>query len=104
MIVRAYLNYWLRRYGESFQSGGQTYRGVFFQPPAGLLRWLFAQSELDALPRPLWAAAVASSVALPQNATVLWRNTNYSVLRSVEFRTNDAAVYRILLLQPAGLV
>lgn len=100
MIVRAYLNYWLRRYGESFQSGGQTYRGIFFQPPAGLLRWFFTQSELDALPRPLWAAAVASSVNLPQNTTVLWRGASYRVLRSVEFRLNDAAVYRLLLLEP----
>ncbi len=100
MIVRAYLNYWLRRYGESFQAGGQTYRGIFFPPPAGLLRWLFTQSELDALPRPLWAAAVAPSVNLPQNTTVLWRGANYRVARSVEFRLNDATVYRLLLLEP----
>lgn len=104
MMVRAYLSYWLRRYGESFQAGGQTYRGIFFQPSGGLLRWFFSQSELDALSRPLWATAVLPTVNLPQNATLLWRGASYRVLRSVEFRLNDAPVYRVLLLEPVGLV
>ncbi|OYT69249.1 MAG: hypothetical protein CFK49_11455 [Armatimonadetes bacterium JP3_11] len=102
MIARAFLNYWLRRYGESFQVGAQTHRGVFFQPPGGLLRWLFTQTELDALPRPLWAAAVAHTVNLPQNTTLLWRGATYRVVRTVEFRLNDAPVYRLVLLQPVG--
>ncbi|MFN7018239.1 MAG: hypothetical protein ACK4RG_03070 [Fimbriimonadales bacterium] len=100
MIARAYLNYWLRRYGESFQAGAQTYRGIFFQPPTGLLRWFFTQGELDALSRPLWAVAVAPSANLPQNATLLWRGGNYRVLRSVEFRLNDSPIYRLLVLEP----
>ncbi len=100
MIVRAYLNSWLRRYGESFQAGGQNYRGLFFRPPTGLLRWLFTQGELDALSRPLWAVAVAPSVQLSQNALLLWRGGNYRVLRTVEFRLNDSPIYRLLVLEP----
>lgn len=100
MMVRAALNYWLRRYGESFQAGGQSYRGIFFQPPSGLLRWLFAHDELESLARPLWAVAVAPSVNPPQKTTLLWRGTSYRVLHSIEFRMNDTAVYRLLLLEP----
>jgi len=100
VIARASLNYWLRRYGETFQVGAQSHRGLFFQPPSGLLRWLFTQTELDALPRPLWAAAVADTVNLPPNTTLLWRGATYRVVRSVEFRLNDAPVYRLVVLQP----
>jgi hypothetical protein len=42
VILRECWNHWLRRYGESFRVGVQFYRGLFFQPPTGLLRWLFS--------------------------------------------------------------
>jgi hypothetical protein len=56
-MLRECLNHWLRRYGEPFQAGAQGYRGLFFQPPGSLLRWLFSPEALGELPRPLWAVA-----------------------------------------------
>lgn len=101
MILRECLNYWLRRYGEPFQVGAQTHRGVFFQPPAGLLRWHFSPEELAELPRPLWAVAVAPSVNLSPNTTLTWRSGTYRALKQTEFRLGDMAVYRVALVEPS---
>ncbi|MFN4033378.1 MAG: hypothetical protein ACK4ME_07090 [Fimbriimonadales bacterium] len=97
-ILHECLNYWLQRYGEPFQVGAQLYRGVFFQPPAGLLRWHFSPTTLDALPRPLWAIALTAN--LPVNTTLTWRGDAYRVLKLIEFRIDTQAVYRIALIQP----
>ncbi|MCX7993773.1 MAG: hypothetical protein N2651_08915 [Fimbriimonadales bacterium] len=100
MILRECFHYWLHRYGELFLVGEQTYRGLFFQPPAGLLRWRFSPDELGELPRPLWAVAVAPTTNLPSNTILLWRNVSYRILWQLAFRLNDVPVYRLLLLEP----
>lgn len=102
MILHECLRYWLRRYGEPFRVGVQFYRGLFFQPPAGLLRWLYSPEALGALPRPLWAVAVAPTVSLPDATTLAWRGTTYQVLQSLEFRFDTTPLYRLLLMAPVG--
>lgn len=100
MILHECLRYWLRRYGEPFRVGVQFYRGLFFQLPAGLLRWLYSPEALGALPRPLWAVAVAPTVSLPDATALTWRGTTYQVLQSLEFRFDTTPLYRLLLLAP----
>ncbi|MCL6533617.1 MAG: hypothetical protein K6U12_10130 [Armatimonadetes bacterium] len=34
------------------------------------------------------------------HTTLLWRGATYRVVRSVEFRLNDAPVYRLVVVQP----
>lgn len=102
MILHKCLRYWLRRYGEPFRVGTQYYRGLFFQPPAGLLRWLYSPEALGALPRPLWAVAVAPTVDLPNATALTWRGTTYQVLQSLEFRFDTTPLYRLLLMAPVG--
>ena len=102
MIVRECLSYWLRRYGEPFQVGAQGYRGLFFQPPTGLLRWLLSPEALSELPRPLWAVAVASTVNLPNETALTWRGASFRVLRSLEFRCDTVPVYRLMLIEPVA--
>lgn len=97
-ILRECLNYWLQRYGEPFQVGAQSYRGVFFQPPAGLLRWHFSPDDLSTLPRPLWAIALTAN--LPVNAILTWRGDAYRTLKLTEFRLDAQTIYRIALIQP----
>ncbi|BCW96772.1 MAG: hypothetical protein WHS44_10535 [Fimbriimonadales bacterium] len=100
MILHECLNHWLRRYGESFRVGVQFYRGLFFQPPVGLLRWRFSTEQMDALSRPLWAIAVAPTVSLPDGTTLVWRGSDYRVLLSLEFRFDTTPVYRLMLVEP----
>jgi hypothetical protein len=50
--------------GSRFYVGLQSYRGLFFQPPGNLLRWLFSPETLNELPRPLWAVAVAPALSV----------------------------------------
>ena len=102
MIVRECLNHWLRRYGEPFYVGLQSYRGLFFQPPGNLLRWLFSPETLNELPRPLWAVAVAPSVSLADGTALTWRDATYRVLRSLEFRFDTAPIYRLMLIEPVA--
>ncbi len=102
MILRECLNYWLRRYGEPFQVGAQTQRGIFFQPSAGLLRWHFSSEELAGLPRPLWAVAVAPSTNLTPNTTLTWRSATYRVRKQIEFRLGAEAVYRVAVIEPVN--
>jgi hypothetical protein len=102
VILRECLNYWLRRYGEPFQVGAQGYRGLFFQPPASMLRWLFSPEALSELPRPLWAIAVAPAVNLPNTTALTWRGASYRVLRSLEFRFDATPVYRLMLIEPVA--
>lgn len=100
MILRECLNYWLRRYGEPFQVGTQTHQGIFFQPSAGLLRWHFSPTQLETMPRPLWAVAVAPSTNLPPNTTLTWRSGTYRALKQIEFRVGGVAVYRVAVIEP----
>lgn len=102
MILRECLNHWLRRYGESFRVGVQFYRGLFFQPPAGLLRWQFSTEQLNTLPRPLWAVVVAPTVSLADGTTLVWRGANYRVLLSLEFRFDTTPLYRLMLVEPVA--
>ena len=102
MILRECLNHWLRRYGESFRVGVQFYRGLFFQPPTGLLRWLFSPEALGELPRPLWAVAVAPSVSLPDATVLIWRGATYRVLLSLEFRFDATPIYRLMVIAPVA--
>jgi len=98
VILHECIAYWLRRYGEPFQSGVQSYRGLFFQPPIGLLRWLFSPEALSELPRPLWAVAVAPGAHLPDGSALVWRGGTYRVLLSLEFRLDTTPIYRLLLI------
>jgi len=102
VILRECLNHWLRRYGESFRVGVQFYRGLFFQPPTGLLRWLFSPEALGELPRPLWAVAAAPSVSLPDATVLTWRGATYRVLLSLEFRLDATPIYRLMLIAPTA--
>ena len=102
MILRECLNHWLRRYGEPFFVGVQSYRGLFFQPPGSLLRWLFSPGALGELPRPLWAVAVAPTVSLPDATVLTWRGASYRVLSSLEFRFDVTPVYRLMLIAPVA--
>ena len=102
MILRECLNHWLRRYGEPFFVGVQSYRGLFFQPPGSLLRWLFSPEALGELPRPLWAVAVAPTVSLPDATVLTWRGASYRVLSSLEFRFDVTPIYRLMLIAPVA--
>jgi hypothetical protein len=102
VILRECLTHWLRRSGEPFYAGMQTHRGLFFQPPENLLRWLFSPETLSELPRPLWAVAVAPSVSLADGTALTWRDATYRVLRSLEFRFDTAPIYRLMLIEPVA--
>ncbi|MCS6922764.1 MAG: hypothetical protein NZM10_00140 [Fimbriimonadales bacterium] len=102
MILLECLHFWLRRYGEPFEASAQSVRGLFFQPPGGLLRWHFSPEELTELPRPLWTVVVTPSVNLPPNTQLIWRGNTYRVLRTLEFRLDATPIYRLLLIAPVG--
>lgn len=102
MILTLCLRSWLQRYGEPVQIGLRSERGLFFQPPAGLLRWYFSPEERESLPRPLWAVALEPRVPLPEGATLVWRGATYRVLRQSEFRFGTTPLYRLLLIEPVG--
>jgi hypothetical protein len=102
VILHECLNHWLRRYGEPFYVGLLSYRGLFFQPPMGLLRWLFSPETLNELPRPLWAVAVAPTVSLPDATVLTWRGATYRVLLSLEFRFDTTPIYRLMVIAPVA--
>lgn len=98
MILHECLRQWLLRYGEPFQVGEQTHYGLFFQPPAGLLRWHFSPEALAELPRPLWALMLTPDVALEADSALWWRERLHRVLRTLEFRVGTTPLYRLLLI------
>ncbi len=103
MVVALCLGYWLRRYGESFRIGVQYYRGLFFQPPTGMLRWLYSAEQLAELPRPLWAVVHEPSLSLPIGTQLVWRAQPYTVINTLEFRHDTTAIYRLSLISPEGV-
>ncbi len=103
MVIQLCLRYWLQRYGESWRVGTQYYRGLFFQPPAGLLRWLYSTEQLAELSRPLWAMVCEPSINLTVGMQLVWRTEPHTVLRVLEFRHDTTAVYRMALLEPSAV-
>lgn len=101
MVIALCLRYWLRRYGEPLRVGTQYYRGLFFQPPSGLLRWLYTVEQLGTLGRPLWAMVFEPSIDLAVGTELLWRAQPYTVLKVLEFRHDTTPIYRMALLEPS---
>jgi hypothetical protein len=103
VIVRECLNHWLRRYGEPFYVGLQSYRGLFFQPPGNLLRWLFSPETLNELPRPLWAVAVAPAVSFSDgNRPYMARRDLSRATVAGVFDSIQPPVYRLMLIEPVA--
>ncbi|MFQ3611689.1 MAG: hypothetical protein SNJ72_09390 [Fimbriimonadales bacterium] len=103
MVIALCLRYWLQRYGESLRVGTQYYRGFFFQPPSGLLRWLYTAEQLGALARPLWAMVFEPSVNFAVGSEIIWRAQPYTVLKVLEFRHDSTPIYRMALLEPSSV-
>lgn len=98
MILHECIAYWLRRYGGAVPVGCAGLSRSVFQPPMGLLRWLFSPEAATELPRPLWAVAVAPGAHLPDGSALVWRGGTYRVLLSLEFRLDTTPIYRLLLI------
>ncbi|MCS7065251.1 MAG: hypothetical protein NZL85_03130 [Fimbriimonadales bacterium] len=101
MVIHHCLRGWLKRYGEPFVIRSQLKRGLFVQPPGGLLRWLYSSTELELLPRPLWLVLFLPDIYPLPDETLEWRGTTYRVLRMVEFRHPPPdPLYRLMLIAP----
>lgn len=102
MIIHRCLRGWLKRYGEPFTIRSQVKRGLFVQPPLGLLRWLYSSTELELLPRPLWLVLFLPDIYPLPDESLEWRGESYRVLRVLDFRYPDPdPLYRLMLIAPA---
>ncbi len=101
MALHLCLRYWLNRYGEPFIIRAQTKQGLFVQPSAGLLRWLYSDAQLETLPRPLWLVLFLPDVYPLPDETLEWRGETYRVLRVLEFcYPAPNPLYRLMLIAP----
>ena len=90
----------IRRYGESFASGGAARRGVFSPLATGQLQRLFPRYVVDSFARPVHSVVVPASDPTPTGGTVVWRGASYAVRAVYDHALRGVTVAKELVIEP----